>query len=672
MRKNLFFCLMLMASTLTIGLLAGCSEEVTVNNKDGDDPQLPVVCEDATVFASGTDSTRTSIYIVDGKALFYWVKKDNIWVDENGDNQFLLRSDTSELDNNNRFANFLFKNKNLSDPTYNLTYTGNGSTSGTKVTIKKQQEQKVKNNSEHIGTSGDCGVATAVKEKGKYSFNLQHKAHYLIFQPSKDPFINGKLGVKDTWTLTSIDIVDLDGIPLSGTFSFSMEDGLDQTQEIENANDSVTLNCGTTGFELPEPDEVATKGFSCYAVIAPAPNGQDRNLKIRYNIQSKNMTVNGQRWYYNNSWVGWRPQTAASLPIIRHHYSFKCKPNGVSRFKHLLGKNDDFEDIPGEALTFSSNVYYTWDADSNYYIWKGKYDDPYPSFGDLSTNPSYVGFGLDEKTYNNSTANNGTYDSYQGYMRYVIRRYHHVEDSEEPRHYNDVVWPEEGDTPDNWDKYQAKRSCKNMPDVNAASWYVMAGDPRYEKEKIWCVNGNYRYVYTTGAWFLKWNEIPGKPEGSTITNCPRSYDGTDYRTTPMSSSPLPFAISDRTNSSGLSNPKPATDYKKGRPSPSEIHKYFFLPSLGQLHFTNRLQALHWQYTSLNQGHYWLSSAYPQYSWVPFTNNNVIVYWYNSLNTYSLVFREDAIFVNSRMRDGGLPAGKRKRAGGVQTDDDWFQ
>lgn len=660
MRKNLFFCLMLMASTLTIGLLAGCSEEVTVNNKDGDDPQLPVVCEDATVFASGTDSTRTSIYIVDGKALFYWVKKDQIWVDENHDNQFLLKSDTSELVNNDRLAYFKFYNKNLSDPTYNLTYTGNESTSGTKVTIKKQQEQKVKNNSEHIGTSGDCGVAKAVKEKGKYSFNLQHKAQYLIFQPYKDPFINGKLGVsKDTWTLMSIDIVDLDGIPLSGTFSFSMEDGLDQTQEIENANDSVTLKCGT-GFVLPEQNEIdddAKKVF-CYAVIAPAPNGQNRNLKIRYNIKSGNILVNPIR--YGTSPANFRWDGDDHLPIVRK-ISISSAPNRVSKFKHLLGKKEDFGDISGEALTFSSNVYYTWDANEEQYFWKGACDDPYPSFGTQYTNPTFYLFNWEEKYITNV------------YLPYPMRRF---EVDDDPRSFNSVLWPEEGDTPDNWDKYQAKRSCRYMPDVNAASWYVMAGDPRWETEKIWCINGNYRHIYTTGAWFLKWDEIPGKPEGSKITECSRSYNGTDYRTTPIPSgsaaTPFPFVISDRTDGA-YANSISTVNYKKGRPSDSEIHKYFFLPALGTIRFSATYSYPRLMHSAGKiHGHYWLSSAYPEYATGSLTSPPMDYIIYHS---YSLQFRDDMVLVSNDpngMRNKGLPAGKRKPAGGVPTDEDWFQ
>ena len=77
-----------------------------------------------------------------------------------------------------------FFNENLSANTYNVRYTGSKSTKADEVVFAKVQIQDAPNDARKIGEYGDCGVAVATKTADrKYTFNLTHKASYLVLNP---------------------------------------------------------------------------------------------------------------------------------------------------------------------------------------------------------------------------------------------------------------------------------------------------------------------------------------------------------------------------------------------------------------------------------------------------------------------------------------------------------
>lgn len=165
----------------------------------------------------------------------------------------------------------------------------------------------------------------------------------------------------------------------------------------------------------------------------------------------------------------------------------------------------------------------------------------------------------------------------------------------------------------------ASRSCKNLPTFCAMTWYVMRGDPRWDEYYPWCLNGDYAHIYNKGAWFLKWNEIPNKPAGTTQTTCDIAFGH-------------PSAPTKMVNCMN-----PTTDYQtKGRPAPGEIDKYFFLPALGM--FDNGKHSIEF---GIN-GAYWSSSGGAN-SWsaalIINSNHTAAFFYYYSKIINGQVFEE---------------------------------
>ena len=270
MKKQLTTLFLTAAVLLMPFALTSCGEDVQLNENGGGDDKP----NKGTKFSSGGSGTRTTI---DDMGLFYWQAGDKIWVDETGNGDFALMSDQITLGADHRTADFFFNGKDLTNKTYNLIYTGSNATAGSQktVTIASSQKQKGFDNAEHIGTSGDCASATATQDAiGDYSFELEHKAHYLVLQPYK------AAAFTEDWQLMSIEITDLDGFSLCGTYNFDMS-GLSNptstgsTVTVEMVNDAGA----STPVSLPT---AATN--SVYVVIAP-DDLNNRNLRIRYTLK---------------------------------------------------------------------------------------------------------------------------------------------------------------------------------------------------------------------------------------------------------------------------------------------------------------------------------------------------------------------------------------------------
>lgn len=404
MKKNLITqsAMMLMAFALSF-TLTGCGEDAIVEPPvvtPGPDPIVDTTA--VTLFSCNSSGTRTTMG-ADG--VFYWEDGDQIWVDEDGNGTFTLRSNDSDLSTDKRRAGFFFRQKLLTNPSYNLTYTGNKSTSGTVVTIASSQTQSAWNNSDHIGSVGDCGIATATPTATGYEFTLRHKASYLVFQPYK------AANITDGWKLMSIEIVDADGNSLCGTYPFGI-DGLD-INNVSSESSTVTLNLANTGFTLPY-----SASSSCFAVIQPGAH----NLWIKYNIQPTG-SANG---------------VAGGTFSLTKELDRTFNPNGVTIIRHELG-----------ILTYSTDVYYMWDAAVGAYYWSG-----------VSNPPTFFG---------------GSNTNY-------------------PKNASDSRWCNTDDT-----GAAASRSCRDLPNANVMTWYTMAGDPRWDDGYPWCFNNDQANVCSYGA-----------------------------------------------------------------------------------------------------------------------------------------------------------------------------
>ena len=273
-----------MASLVAVALAACSSSEVETT------PQTPQVQEfsgdSVVVFSSATNATRTSMgrdINGEGKIPFYWtINGERIWV-KTGESSYAESDDFTITAADNSAADFIFHENLPGDDELPVLYTGFYSSSATSVSIWKDQVQTAWNNSDHIGHYGDCGTATATRtSRHKYTFQLEHKAAYLIFKPYKQAEIT------DDWRLRRIIITTTDGSSLCGTYPFSM-DGID-INGVTSAKDTVYLYCGwndgntVSGFSIPTQESDV-----CFAVIQP---GTHTNLKIKYEVMPTG-TVNG-------------------------------------------------------------------------------------------------------------------------------------------------------------------------------------------------------------------------------------------------------------------------------------------------------------------------------------------------------------------------------------------
>ena len=545
MKKHSFssFAVTMLMAFLVSFTLSSCSEEIVEDKQENQETQEEDLDppKDAIVFTTGGDeTTRTSL---DLNAYFYWTADDKIWVDVAEDGSYATSSDDMEMSSDKRLAKFIFTGETMDADSYELTYTGIDATSGTKVTIPQDQLQDGPDDATSIGRNGDCATATATKNpKGQYEFTLQHKAHYLIFQPYQDPVINTK-----TWKLKKIEVISLDDEVLCGTYDFN-ENGL-IASSVQSPSTTITIDNigGTAGVALNKVK--ASDNPAWYAVIAPATDG-NHNLRIKYTIDP-DAEVN----YINGASKNENIVIVKDLPIV------PSAANKVTKIAHKM-----------TVESFSTSVFYMWDATAPY--WQ-----------DISNPPTYYG------------ATSSDFPSGNRHTPITTNA------------------PASG-------RAAANSPCKYLPNVNALTWYAMAGAARWETEYPWVFDNDYNHIYTRGTWFKKWDVIVSENSvlaGKSFTDCNvsfkgtvriytsstdtegvlREYDGTDYCSTGFPSNVWfqPRYLSYKTD---------------GRPK--DTSNYFFLPANGHIDRPT-ISNVPQEYIILSEGGgihgcYWSSSAVP--------------------------------------------------------------
>ena len=216
MKKNFIQLFMFAATMLMATVLTGCGEDIIDNGGQN------IANSKQTIFLSGDDgATRTSI---NNKRAFFWEKGDKIWIYDGSQWQ---QSTTSNIAAPKTPQAKFVLSGNYNEEEYQLLYTGyaNGDTATTqynKVTIADVQTQSAWNDGSHLGTSGDCGTATAYKQtNGTYRFSLEHKASYLLFYPYLHTDLTGD------YTLEKIEVYsDLSASNIAGNFDFDFANGL--------------------------------------------------------------------------------------------------------------------------------------------------------------------------------------------------------------------------------------------------------------------------------------------------------------------------------------------------------------------------------------------------------------------------------------------------------------
>ena len=534
---------MLMAFTASF-TLSSCSEEIVEDKQENQETQeedldLP---KDVTVFTTGGDeTTRTSL---DLNAYFYWTADDKIWVDVAGDGSYATSSDDMKMSSDKRLAKFIFAGETMNESTYELTYTGINSTSGTEVTIPQDQSQNVPNDATSIGRNGDCATATATKNaKGQYTFTLEHKAHYLIFQPYQDPVINTK-----TWKVKKIEIISLDDEVLCGTYDFNKTGLIASSVKSPKTTIKIDNIGGTAGVALKK--EKASDNPVWYAVIAPATD-EKHNLRIKYTIDP-DAEVN----YINGA------SQNENIVIVKD-LIINSAPNRVTKIAHKM-----------TVERYPTDVFYMWDATAPY--WQG-----------ISNPPTYYGANKPSSAFPSGNR----------------------------------LTPITTNAPANG-RAAVNSPCQDQPNVNALTWYAMAGDARWETEYPWVFDNDYNHIYTQGTWFLRWDNIVAANSsvltGKSITDCDVSFKGTVRIYTSGTDKEGVLREYDGTDycSTGFPDDKwfqpRFPSYKTGRPK--DTSNYFFLPANGHIDRPN-ISNVPQNYIILSEGGgihgcYWSSSEVP--------------------------------------------------------------
>jgi len=303
----------------------------------------------------------TATYTLGGDAKVFWTSSDKIFVQD--DANTFHQSNAANLYNPSNKAKAIFS---LASGSFTLNnrevrYTGENGTDANTVTIASTQTQTTANDFSHLGTSGDCGTATATGSNGNYTFTLNHKASYLCFVPR---CMNTDLG--PNIKLTKIKVTA--NQPIAGKYDFST--GSLAQKAGETYSNTITLN--TSDFSLnTTTSSLATNG--AYMVVAPGTY----NFTITYTIKDPTTNVEGD--------------------IVKTVSSYNCQEGKINDITAWIDKG-----LPDH----SNMLHYMWDAKQPYwhqYEWNSpSHSQPVTN---LASNANYPQNNTDDRwcRENNST-----------------------------------------------------------------------------------------------------------------------------------------------------------------------------------------------------------------------------------------------------------------------------
>ena len=369
MKKHLLKTRLLSFATLCgIALaFASCTKDDVAQN-----PAKPNEEENknlTTFVAGGENKTRTSLNYNSGD--FYWEAGDYIYVkDDDG----VLRKSTNAPDQ--KVASFKYKvpGKFTANTSYKVYYLGKNS-SGSSVSISTAQSQTAPDNTEHFGTAGDYGTATATGTLGgkSFSFELEHQPAYLVFQPYTSN------NILQSCYLTKVEVTSDNDI--AETYTVNATTGAldastvtDGTKIVLTTKDATSGSSYNNGFPLTNSAaNVTTNG--AYMVIKPGTH----TLKVRY-------------WVKDN-------KTGTEGTITKTYPSTAYASNTYY---------DMTADL--DVRVYDGDHYYMWDAQEQYWkghewwsankdqpVLNGNSDSNYPQSSSDSNNrwynTSYPGYG---------------------------------------------------------------------------------------------------------------------------------------------------------------------------------------------------------------------------------------------------------------------------------------
>ena len=275
-KSHLFSLAALFSMALTA--VSCANEDIVQNGKTGDNGK-----GFATFVAGEPAQTRTSIDYATGD--FYWEEDDKIYVkDDDGTMQVSNTVDAAHAHS----ASFKFKvpGKFGGSANYKVYYLGKNS-SNNQVTIPTAQTQTTPNTTDHLGNSGDYGTATATGTLGGsvFSFQLEHQATYLVFQPYTSNAV-----LKNCY-LTKIEVNSDDDIAETYTINSStgnLNGSAGSKQIVLTTKDPVAGSTNEKGFSFTNATSISTAD-KVYMLIKPGAH----TLKVRYWVKDYDTNVEG-------------------------------------------------------------------------------------------------------------------------------------------------------------------------------------------------------------------------------------------------------------------------------------------------------------------------------------------------------------------------------------------
>ena len=337
---------------------ASCAkEDVAQNptNKEGDNNK------NLTTFVAGDEAkTRTSLDY--NSSNFSWEAGDYIYVKD--DDGVLRKSSNAPT---SKVTSFMYKvpGKFTASSSYKVYYLGKNS-NGSQVTISTTQGQSKPDNTEHFGTAGDYGTATATGSVGgkTFSFQLEHQPAYLVFQPYTSNTI------LQSCYLTKVEVSSDNDIAETYTVNTStgaLTGSAGSKQIILTTSGSST---NPNGFPLTNSAASVTAN-GAYMVIKPGTH----ILKVRYWVKDVAANVEGT--------------ITKTLPATAY----------ASNTYYDMTANLNVRNYDGDK-------YYMWDAQQNY--WAGHEWNsaaPWqPTLTSQPANPNYAQNNGDPRYYNETYA----------------------------------------------------------------------------------------------------------------------------------------------------------------------------------------------------------------------------------------------------------------------------
>ena len=343
---------------------ASCANEDVAQNPTNPNEETD---NNLTTFVAG-DETKTRTSLDYNTSDFSWEKDDYIYVKD--DDGVLQKSSNAPT---RKVASFKYKvpGKFTASTSYKVYYLGKNS-SGNDVTISTQQTQTAPDNTEHFGTAGDYGTATATGTLGggSFSFQLEHQPAFLVFQPYTSNTILHNCYLTKVEVTSDNDIAETYTVNTS-TGAITSSAGSKQIVLTTSGSSSYYY-----GFPLSNNSaSVTTNG--AYMVIKPGTH----ILKVRYWVKDVATNVEGT--------------ITKTLPSTAY----------ASNTYYDMKANLNVRDYDGDH-------YYMWDAQNQY--WYGyEWTKNLPAG---TGQPTVGGNSSSNYAQNSSDANHRYYnDSYPGY-----------------------------------------------------------------------------------------------------------------------------------------------------------------------------------------------------------------------------------------------------------------